>query len=66
MDVVNGAPIPLDVKSARPKATLLIVAEAIMNGLNLRHSLLKLSTHSVLSQMVRSPIGSLIPVLPLT
>eukprot|EP00261_Vitis_vinifera_P024448 XP_010656738.1 PREDICTED: uncharacterized protein LOC104880761 [Vitis vinifera] len=32
MDVVNGAPIPLDVKSARLKATLLIVFEAVMNN----------------------------------
>ena len=52
MDVVNGAPIPLDVKFARLKATLLIVAGAIMNVWNLRHNLLKLSTHLVLSQMV--------------
>ena len=66
MDVVNGAPIPLDVKSARLKATLLIVFEAVMNVLNLQHSLLKLSTHPILSQMVRSLIGSLILVIPLT
>ena len=66
MDVVNEAPIPLDVKSIRLKATLLIVVGAIMNVPNLRHSLLKFSTHLILSQMVRSSIGSLIPVLPLT
>ena len=66
MDVVNRAPIPLDVKSARLKATLLIIAGAVMNVPNLRHSLLKLSTHLIHSQMVRSSIGSLIPVLPLT
>ena len=66
MDVVNGVPIPLDVKFARLKATLLIASGAIMNVSNLRHNLLKLSTHLVLSQMVQSPIGSLISVLLLT
>ena len=52
MDVVNGAPIPLNVKFARLKATLLIASGAIMNVSNLQHNLLKLSTHLVLSQMV--------------
>ena len=66
MDMVNGALIPLDVKSARLKATLLIIAEAIMNEPNLQHSLLKLSTHPALSQMARNMIGSPIPEHPLT
>ena len=35
MDVVNRAPIPLNVKSARLKATLLIVVGAVMNVTNL-------------------------------
>ena len=48
MDVVNVAPIPLSVKSARLKVTLLIVVEAITIMSNLRHSLLCKDLHRYL------------------
>ena len=66
MDVVNGVPIPLGVKSARLKVTLLIVAGTVMIVPNRRHSWLKLSPQHVPSQMARNLIGSLIQALPLT
>ena len=66
MDVVNVAPIPLSVKSARLKVTLLIVAGAVMIVPNLRHNLPKLLPPPVLSPMAQNLIGSSIPKHSLT